>query len=115
MVGDRTGRARRLRRDQTGAERLLWSRLRNRQLGGFKFKRQLPVGRYIADFACIESRVIVEVDGGQHAEQVQYDTERTLVLEQAGFEVLRFWNPQVLEELEGVLEEILAALTVARH
>ncbi len=95
-------------------ERLLWSRLRGRQLGGFKFRRQVPVDRYVADFACIEAKVIVELDGGQHADQIDYDAARTLVLEQAGFEVLRFWNPRVREEIEGVLEEILAALTQAR-
>ena len=106
--------ARRLRRDQTDAERRLWSRLRNRALGGFKFRRQVPIGRYVADFACVEAKVIVELDGGQHADRIEYDEGRTQVLEQAGFQVLRYWNYQVLLETEHVIDDILAHLTLSR-
>jgi very-short-patch-repair endonuclease len=105
-----TPRARSLRRDQTGAERRLWSVLRNRQLGGCKFRRQVAIDRYFADFACIEARLIVELDGGQHADQAAYDAERSAVLEALGWQVLRFWNHQVMRELESVMETILAEL-----
>ena len=92
---------------------MLWSLLRNRQLGGFKFRRQFPVDRYIADFACIEAHVIVELDGGQHAAALDKDTERTRVLEAAGFTVLRFWNDDIPRRLDAVQETILAALRAA--
>ena len=110
----RTGRARRLRRDWTKAEARLWLCLRNRQLDGFKFRRQLPIDRYFADFACLEAKLIVELDGGQHADEAAYDAARTEVLEQAGFRVLRFWNHAVLTELDGVLHEISFALKAGR-
>jgi very-short-patch-repair endonuclease len=106
--------ARRLRRDQTDAERRLWTHLRGRNLEGFKFRRQVPIDRYVADFACIEARLVVELDGGQHAAQEDYDAARTLVLEQAGFEVLRFWNFQVMQELDGVPEEVRTKLRLGR-
>ena len=102
-----TPRARRLRIDQTGVERLLWGKLRNRQLGGWKWKRQVPRGPYIADFACIEANVIVELDGGQHSDQVDYDTRRTGFLQSEGFTLLRIWNMEVVENLDGVCETIL--------
>src|SRR5579872_7019358 len=92
----RTKRARDLRQDQPLAERILWSLVRNRQLDGFKFRRQVPIGRYFADFACIEARLIVELDGSQHADQVEYDEARTRDLRQFGFRVIRFWNGSVL-------------------
>jgi len=114
MNDSRTKMARRLRRDQTDAERRLWSRLRGRALAGFKFRRQVPIDRFVADFACIEAKLIVELDGGQHADRIAYDEARTKVLEQAGFQVLRFWNHQVLLETEGVLEDILAHLLLSR-
>jgi len=101
-----TGRARDLRRDQTPVEARLWSRLRNRQLDGFKFRRQLPIEGYIADFVCIDAKLVVELDGGQHAEQAEYDARRTAALEAAGFDVLRFWNTDAFENIEGVLEMI---------
>jgi very-short-patch-repair endonuclease len=109
----RTLRARDLRRDQTDVERRLWRRLSNRQLGGYKFRRQVPIDRYFADFACAEARLIVELDGGQHAQQAVYDEQRTRELEACGWHVLRFWNHQVNEQLEGVLETILAELELA--
>lgn len=102
-------RARQLRREMTDAERLLWRRLRSKQLG-YGFRRQVPFGRYIVDFVCFDRRLVIEVDGGHHAEQVAYDTERTQWLESYGFRVLRFWNNDVLREIEGVLQAILAAL-----
>jgi very-short-patch-repair endonuclease len=80
----RTARARPLRRDQTDAERKLWRLISNRQLGGFKFRRQYPIDRYFVDFACREASLIVEIDGGQHAINVDYDAERTEVLAHAG-------------------------------
>ena len=83
-------------------------------MGGCKFRPQVPVDRYVADFACLEAKLIIELDGGQHAEQANYDAARTKVLEYAGFQVLRFWNPRVLQEIDGVLEEIIAALALAR-
>lgn len=98
--------ARRLRRDATHAEALLWSRLRNRRLGGYKFRRQHPIGRYVVDFVCIEQRLVIEVDGGQHAAEGAEDARRTAWLETRGFRVLRFWNNEVLANLKAVLTAI---------
>ena len=105
--------ARRLRRDATDAERRLWYFLRNRQLDGHRFRRQVPLGPYIADFACIESRLVVELDGGQHVEAAAVDRLRTLRFERAGFRVLRFWNHDVLQRTAAVLEAIRHALSVS--
>ena len=102
-------RARQLRSNQTDTERRLWPHLRNRQLGGFKFKRQHPIGRYIADFVCLERRLVVEVDGGQHSEE--QDSNRTRSLEQAGYRVIRFWDNEVLLSTDNVLEAILNELS----
>jgi len=102
--------ARALRKLQTDAEAVLWSRLRNRQLAGRKFRRQVPLLGYVADFASLDAKVIIEFDGGQHAEQLEADAKRTRALEAAGFLVLRFWNADVLANLEGVLETIHAIL-----
>ena len=88
----RTQRSRTIRRDQTDVERKLWAALRGRQLSGFKFRRQHPVDRYFADFVCMEAKLVVELDGGQHAEQFEYDARRSEVLEAAGFRVIRFWK-----------------------
>jgi len=104
-------KARRLRKNQTDAESRLWQRLRNRSLVGCKFRRQHPIGPYIADFVCIERRLVIEVDGGQHAAQVEADNSRTAYLESKGFRVVRFWNHQVLTEMDAVLERILAVIT----
>jgi crossover junction endodeoxyribonuclease RuvC len=98
--------ARRLRRDQTDAEALLWSKLRNRQLCGRNFRRQVPILNYIADFISADSRLIVELDGGQHAERKREDEVRTCELEAAGYIVVRFWNGEVFQNLDGVLETI---------
>lgn len=102
----------------TDAERKLWKGLRMRQLHGYKFRRQFTLGRYIADFVCLEARLIVEVDGGQHAEERYGDAERDDWLRSQGFRVLRYWNNQVLGELEAVLEDIareLMALPAPPH
>jgi very-short-patch-repair endonuclease len=107
-----TGVARKLRRESTEAETRLWHHLRNRRLLGFKFRRQHPVGGHVADFLCEETRLIVEVDGGQHADSPA-DAVRTATLEAAGYHVLRFWNHDVLGNTDGVLEEIARTLRVA--
>jgi very-short-patch-repair endonuclease len=99
--------ARRLRGNTTDAEKVLWIQLRNRRLGNYKFRRQFAISGFIADFVCLESKLIVEVDGGQHAEQAERDEARSDVLGKSGFRVLRFWNNDVLERLDHVAEEIL--------
>ena len=97
-----TGVARQLRARMTDAERKLWFALKDRRFAAFKFRRQVPIGPYIADFLCFESRLILEVDGGQHAESVR-DVERDNWLVRNEFRVLRYWNNDVLQNLEGVL------------
>ena len=104
-------KARNLRKTQTDAEARLWQRLRNRRLANCKFRRQHPIGPYIADFVCIERRLVIEVDGGQHAAQEKKDNARTAYLESKGFRVVRFWNHDVLTEMDAVLERILAVIT----
>jgi very-short-patch-repair endonuclease len=98
-------RAKRLRRDMTDAERKLWLRLNVRQLG-VKFRKQVPVHPYIADFACLERRLIIELDGGQHDENRAKDEERTQYLEARGYRVLRFPNTEVMRNPDGVVEVI---------
>ena len=105
-----TVRARELRNNPTEAERALWRHLRLRQLEGQKFRRQVPLGRYIGDFVCVEKRLIVEVDGGQHSDMADTDATRTAWLEAQGFRVLRFWNHHVLGDIEAVVEAIREAL-----
>ncbi|WP_417513019.1 endonuclease domain-containing protein [Minwuia sp.] len=100
------GRAQFLRRNQTEAERLLWSRLRGKQVDGARFRRQVPLGRYTADFCSFERRVVIELDGGQHAKQQVHDEIRTRWMEAEGFVVLRYWNRSVFEQLDDVLSEI---------
>ena len=101
-----TSRARQLRARQTDAERKLWFLLRDRRLNGAKFRQQVPIGKYIADFVCQEAKLIVELDGGQHADQVAYDTARTEWLTGVGYRVLRIWNNDLTENEEGVLTAI---------
>ncbi len=103
--------ARDLRQQMTDAERRLWYLLRRKQLEGFRFRRQAPVGKYIADFVCFGERLIVEVDGGSHVDAQAYDEARTAWLKSEGFRVLRFWNNDVLGNQEGVLQTILEALS----
>lgn len=100
--------ARQLRKNATDAEKLLWSLLRNRQLEGLKFRRQHPIGEYIADFCSVENKLVIELDGGHHALQEEKDTERTNEIEKLGYKVLRFWNNEVLQNLEGVASTILS-------
>jgi very-short-patch-repair endonuclease len=95
-----------LRRGQTPAERQLWACLRGKQLGGFRFRRQHPIGPFIVDFCVLSPRLVIEIDGDSHAEQVEYDESRTAYLEEHGYAVLRFTNEDVLRRLEGVLAEI---------
>jgi very-short-patch-repair endonuclease len=86
--------------------------LRNRRLNGLKFRRQVPVGPYVADFLCKEAMLIIEVDGGQHATQVEYDQSRDEFLRANGYQVVRFWNNEVLKNIDGVLEELNRTLTL---
>jgi len=103
--------ARTLRKNSTDAEGLLWRHLRNRQLANHKFRRQEAIGPYIVDFVCIEQKLVVEVDGGQHAERVEQDDNRTEHLEKLGYRVMRFWNNDVLSHCDAVLEAIAEELT----
>jgi len=98
-----------MRREPTEAEKKLWRLLRSKQLAEYKFRRQHPIGPYIADFACFKAK-LVELDGGQHAERVEYDDQRTAAMQRDGWRVLRVWNPDVMSNAEGVAETILAAL-----
>ena len=102
-------RARELRHTPTPAEALLWARLRRHQLSGYKFRRQHPLGRFIADFCCPACRLIVELDGPIHRQQIQQDAERTRQFEAFGYRILRFTNEQVLHDIDAVLSEIAAA------
>jgi very-short-patch-repair endonuclease len=99
-------RARTLRRNSTDAEKRLWSALRNRRLEGIRFRRQVILGRYVADFCSANPKLVVELDGLQHEEQQSYDEIRTRDLQREGYLVLRFWNGDVLAHLDGVLEVI---------
>ncbi|MCA0304690.1 MAG: endonuclease domain-containing protein [Proteobacteria bacterium] len=103
--------ARAMRRRPTEAEHWLWYRLRNRQLAGFKFRRQHRVGPYICDFACLEANLVVEVDGSQHGDQVDYDRRRDAYLFESGFRVLRFTNVEALHQTDDVLATLHAFLT----
>jgi very-short-patch-repair endonuclease len=94
----------------TDAEQKLWRGLRLRQMHDYKFRRQFPLGSYIVDFVCLEARLIVEVDGGQHADEKYGDAQRDAWLTSQDFRVLRYWNNQVLKELDAVLEDIARAL-----
>ena len=107
--------ARNLRRNQTDAEKRLWRSLRDRQVCGFKFRRQHIIEPYIVDFVCIEKKLIVEIDGGQHAEKVDADNERTKYLEDNGYRVIRFWNNDVLGNTDVVLDVILDKLNETPH
>ncbi len=105
---DITTKARSLRKNQTDAESLLWLHLKGRRLAGKKFRRQHPIGPFVADFVCAEAKLVVEIDGGQHAAQNerQKDARRSEYMEALGYRVLRFWNNEVLNETDAVLEVI---------
>ena len=109
-------RARRLRRELTETERFVWARLRDRRFEGYKFRRQVPIANYIVDFVCFDCKLIVELDGGQHneADALDYDAARTRRLEADGFQVLRFWNHEVLEDW-GTIEEVIWQRLVERR
>lgn len=108
-----TENARGLRKSMTDVERLLWSRLRGEQLG-VKFRRQHPFLNYVLDFVCLELKLVVELDGSQHMNAQSYDEHRTKCLNDADYVVLRFWNNQVIEELESVVEEIYRQLQLRK-
>ena len=98
-----------LRKEPTPAERKLWALLRNDQLG-VNFRRQHAVGNYIPDFVCVQKKLIIELDGSQHLEQQEYDQERTIILDSLGYKVIRFWNNDVTNKIDGVILAILHAL-----
>ncbi|MDD9900730.1 MAG: endonuclease domain-containing protein [Alphaproteobacteria bacterium] len=102
-------KAKRLRQKSTDAENIIWHHVRNRQMG-CKFRRQAPVGRYIVDFMCLELKLVIEIDGGQHCESV-HDDARTEFLESLGFRVVRFWNNDVVNNIEGVLSTLTLTLS----
>jgi very-short-patch-repair endonuclease len=103
-------RAKKLRQNMSEAETRLWHHLRAGRLNGYKFRRQQPMGNYIVDFVCVTPKLIIEADGGQHAEQAEYDQARSLYLNGLGFTVLRFWNDEILRQTDEVLAEILRVL-----
>ena len=105
-----TARSRLLRQNATEAERKLWRHLRARQLCSARFNRQFPVGQFICDFACREHGLVVELDGGQHAQMADYDQRRTRFLATQGYRVLRFWNRDVIDNIDGVFKHIEDAL-----
>ena len=107
-----TARARLLRSNMTDVERRLWGAMRGKQLG-CRFRRQHPIGAYIVDFACVERKLVIELDGGQHQNQKTYDDTRSRYLNQQGWQVVRFWNNEVLNNLDGVLEVIMGKLESA--
>ncbi|MDO5090119.1 MAG: endonuclease domain-containing protein [Cardiobacteriaceae bacterium] len=102
--------AKKLRIRMTDAEQSLWQHLRAGRLQGYKFRRQQPIGDYIVDFLCLAPKLVVEADGGQHGEQQAYDQARTAYLQSLGFTVLRFWNHEILQQTESVLDAILQRL-----
>jgi very-short-patch-repair endonuclease len=104
-----------MRRDSTDVERKFWWLIRDRRFGGYKFKRQFLIGRYIVDFVCLEAKLVVELDGGQHINQTVYDEARDAFLKARGFRVLRFWNTEFLTNKDGVLEALLCQLESPPH
>ncbi|MGL4286731.1 MAG: endonuclease domain-containing protein [Phreatobacter sp.] len=107
--------AKRLRREATRPEEFLWSELRNRRFGGYKFKRQVPIGGYVVDFLCEEVGVVVEVDGRQHEGLVDYDAQRSMIIRSYGFEVVRFTNGGIMDHPEPSLARLRALLEAARQ
>jgi very-short-patch-repair endonuclease len=105
-----TLRAQELRNSATQAERCLWKQLSRRQLNGYKFSRQMPVGPFICDFMCREAGLVIEVDGGQHDAMASQDASRTRLIEGEGLRLIGFWNNEVLDNIDGVLQAIADAL-----
>ena len=110
MLSIATRRSRRLRRTSTDAELRLWYHLRDRRLNGHKFRRQHPIGHHFADFACVDRHIVVELDGGQHAQSRRFDDQRTQRLAELGWRVVRFWDDDVLLRADQVLEALLGEL-----
>jgi very-short-patch-repair endonuclease len=106
--------ARQLRNETTPAEKRLWMVLSGNKLNGVKFRRQHAIGNYVADFCSVKRKLAIELDGSQHQEQSEYDIMRTAYLESQGFQVLRFWNAQVMNDIEGIIRSIEAALADAK-
>ena len=102
--------ARKLRQESTDAEQKFWYQVKDRRLEGHKFRRQVGVGHYIVDFLCLDKRLVIELDGGQHDENRAKDEQRSRYIESQGFRVIRFWNNEVLQNMSGVLETVLAHL-----
>jgi very-short-patch-repair endonuclease len=103
--------AKSLRRTMTDTEQKLWYHLRAHRFMGLKFKRQKPMGLYVVDFVCMERKLVIELDGGQHADNREYDQQRDAWLSSQGYTVLRFWNNQLTENMDGVLEQIRLTLS----
>jgi very-short-patch-repair endonuclease len=112
---ERTRFARRLRVDATRAEKLLWQELRGRRLDGWKFRRQEPIDRYVADFVCNDARLVIEIDGPGHQDRVEQDAARSAVIEAYGYRVLRIADSAVLDDLAGVLAQIRSEIDLARR
>lgn len=110
----KTAFAKHLRRDQTAAETLIWAELRNRKCGGYKFRRQVPIGRYVVDFLCVAQKIIVEIDGPSHLDAIDYDANRTRILESQGYHIMRLTNEDVYEDLGATIEAIWQSLENAR-
>jgi len=107
-------RSRILRNNSTDAERFLWQRLRGRQMGGYRFRRQVPIGSYIADFVSIDAKLVIELDGGQHQEKRAYDERRDRFMKTLGYRIIRFWDTQIFKETDAVLETIMRELESVR-
>lgn len=112
-MSDKTSKARTLRRDPTQAEKKLWEKIRKEQLG-VRFRRQVPIGPDFADFACIELKLVVEVDGGRHSES-EADVVRTKYLAALGFDVVRFWNNEVMANIEGVADQLVRVISARKN
>ncbi|OHD63503.1 MAG: hypothetical protein A2176_11380 [Spirochaetes bacterium RBG_13_51_14] len=105
-MSDRNDFAKQLRKNQTKEERKLWRYLKSKQIQGLKFRRQQPIGSYIVDFVCFENKLVVELDGSQHIEDKENDIGRDNWLKSQGFSIIRFWNNEVMNNIDGVLAEI---------
>ena len=104
--------ARQLRKEPTQAERRLWSVLRGNKLNGVSFRRQHAIGKYIVDICAVKKKMVIELDGSQHVEQSEYDIQRTAYLKSQGYKVMRFWNDQVMKDMESIIRSIEAALII---